>query len=149
MEKTTRKPRTHCRGIQEQFVEKILSGEKTTTIRPAAKDMQAGDKIKFFTGWRKKGALYRVTVEIARIDYILITAEDINLVVLPDYEFTFPSPEEIELIALSDGFKSFAEMQNWFQNKYPQKNPRKGPWDSEWYFEGTLITFSNPRIEAK
>lgn len=48
------KPRRFCRGILPQFADKILSGEKTTTIRPDAKDMQAGDLISFWVGWRKK-----------------------------------------------------------------------------------------------
>lgn len=47
LETQPRKPRRFCRGILPQFADKILSGEKTTTIRPDAKDMQAGKLITF------------------------------------------------------------------------------------------------------
>jgi ASC-1-like (ASCH) protein len=150
MTQTTRKPRTHCRGIQEQFVDKILLGEKTTTIRPDAKDMEAGDKIKFFTGWRKKGALYRVTVEIVKApeefiigDYALTDFATTRKLQTMMFVGDGNAMENREEIAKKDGFTSFEDMVDFFRRTYPPKK------NLSWSFDGVLITFANPRIEAK
>lgn len=145
-----RKPRTHCRGILPEFVDKILSGEKTTTIRPNAKNMQVGDKIKFYTGWRKKGAFYQLTVDIVKNpeefiigDYVYFNSDkklETQTLMFTGFGSAMMVREEI---AQKDGFVSFDDMVDFFRRIYPAKK------NMSWSFEGVLISFANPRVERK
>lgn len=135
-----RKPRRHCRGILPQFADKILSGEKTTTIRPDAKKMSAGDLITFWVGWRKKNPIYVCTAEILEEPtYIALGSET---AIFGD-GVDLGAEDVLDSFAESDGFFSFAEMIHFFQAAYPPKKNR------EWSFEGKLITFGNIRVESE
>lgn len=134
MEKRTRKPGkswTHCRAIQEQFVEKILSGEKTTTIRPDAKNMRKGDLLSFYLGWRKKGPTLKGVVILTK------DPEAISLVDIPGAHPLIKG--YLDRLARADGFGSYVEMIGFFKACYPLKG--KANKGKRWRFEGKLISF--------
>lgn len=138
MDTETRKPRRRQRNILPQFADKILSGEKTTTIRPDAKNMQAGDLISFWVGWRKKNPIYICTAEIVDTPIEIAIGEKRVII---DGAWDYEIDGDLNELAKSDGFPSFAEMISFFQTTYPPKKNR------EWSFEGKLITFGNIRVE--
>lgn len=134
MTQTTRKPRTHCRGIQPQFVEKILSGEKTTTIRPDAKNMAKGDMLSFYLGWRKKGPILKGVVILTK------APEAISLVDIPGAHPLIKG--YLDRLARADGFGSYVEMIGFFKACYPLKG--KANKGKRWRFDGKLISFDLP-----
>jgi len=140
MSTDTRNPRRHSRGIMPQFAEKILSGEKTTTIRPDAKDIREGDLITFWVGWRKKNPIYICTAEIV---------EEPAYIAIGNGTAIFGDGVDLGVEGLlddfaeNDGFLSFADMIAFFQTAYPPNKNR------EWSFEGKLITFGNIRVESE
>lgn len=139
-----RKPRRHCRGIMPQFVDKILSGEKTTTIRPYAKNMQIGDLITFWVGWRKKNPTYICTAEIIETPETIVISDDTILISSYIMWRTYKNDlYYMDRFAKSDGFTSFADMITFFQSEYPPKK------NKQWVFGGKLITFGNIYIEER
>lgn len=160
--KNRTKPYRFCRGILPQFADKILSGEKTTTIRPDTKNMQAGDLISFWVGWRKKNPQYVCTVEILEepnpISLQIDSWDKTKFIAVIDGgehyfidewtgayvpHFSYNEEEDLDLIAKNDGFPSFADMITFFQTAYPPKK------NEAWKFNGKLITFGNVRVETE
>ena len=136
-----RKPHRHCRGIMPQFADKILSGEKTTTIRPDAKNMREGDLISFWVGWRKKNPIYICTAEIISISRICIIEKAICE---PEFISTIRNEAwHNNQYAVKDGFASFEDMISFFKANYPPKK------NELWKFNGKLITFGNIRVESE
>jgi len=120
---TPNPPRLWVRMFQKEFAPKILSGEKTTTIRPIPKLMpQVGDiqSNRVWSGkpYRSKQIVLNevVLTEVQRIsisrEHIIALHKDKGI------DLEMPRYLDIKRVAREDGFASWAEMRNWFSCKY-------------------------------
>jgi len=107
-------------NFQERFVPKILSGEKTHTIRACRKHPDGrGDTLHLYQGLRHKGAKLLMRVTCTARQNILITPGG---VVRIDGEYL--ADDECEALARRDGFDSFASMLEFWRepkNRLPFK----------------------------
>lgn len=100
-------------NFQPEFVPDIESGKKTQTIRQKAKG-RAGDLAQLYTGQRTKACRKIITPDptLILVDYVAIR---------PGY-LTFGNaakhPRDIDECAAMDGFASYKEMVQWFQDRY-------------------------------
>jgi len=103
-------------SFKGRFADAVQSGEKRQTIRANGKrrHAQPGDKLQLYTGMRTKAC--RKLRDAVCHDVCPIT-------IYPDKVFTF-KPQEIHLreqlenLARSDGFSSWAEMRDWFDETH-------------------------------
>ena len=124
------RPRWHCLGVKPQFVSKIVSGEKTTTIRVSAPNMKAGNVINFFTGRRTKDCKYAISAIILDVFDVHISRD---MVVLNGNRLS--EAQSLQSFAENDGFNSFGEMIAFFEKMYGKK---------AFPFTGKLILFNEP-----
>lgn len=124
------RPRWHCLGVKPEFVPKIISGEKTTTIRVTAPNMDAGNVINFFTGRRTKDCKYAISATISGVFDVYVSRD---MVVLNGNELS--DAQNLQYFAQNDGFSSFAEMIAFFEKMYGKK---------AFPFTGKLILFNEP-----
>lgn len=112
-------------GFKPQFKEPILAGTKLHTIRRDENNRwRAGNKIQFATGVRTKNySKFKDGVCLAT-QKIAIKYE--TPVTIPKYAKVFVDnrclyPEEIEMLAINDGFPSSKEFFEWFSADFEGK----------------------------
>lgn len=97
-------------NFQKQFAADVENGEKRQTIRAHRKDgrrPKIGDALQLYTGMRTKAC--RKLRDAACHDVCDIRIDENRVTVWSPQEFLDP-----EALAKSDGFKSWAEMRDWF-----------------------------------
>ncbi|GAK96845.1 hypothetical protein JCM19294_1154 [Nonlabens tegetincola] len=121
-------------GFNKQFKEPILNGSKIHTIRADKNNRwKKGNKIHFATGVRTKDySQFKFgeckSVQYLRIDYpkCEITGQPIHAPTV-QIDNQYITSEEIQELALKDGFKNKADFFKWFKDD----------------FEGVLIHWTN------
>lgn len=102
-------------NFQPRFVPKILSGEKTHTIRAIrANPDKPQNTLHLYTGLRTKKAKLLMRVPCLKVENILITPGHMIRI---DGEYL--SDDEREALARRDGFESFAEMMEFWEGRLP------------------------------
>lgn len=120
--------------FKEQFVEKIKSGQKVTTIRKAGR-WSEGDKIHFWKGNPRNVKQNPYSFGVGKV----VKVETIALIIdkewkesvliktdlfIPEkryYYHYFQNKKYFNEIANNEGFKDFLEMYNWFKHTYFKK----------------------------
>lgn len=106
-------------NFQRRFVPKILSGEKTHTIRAQrANPDEPGNVLHLYTGLRHKGAKLLMRVPCVKVEEIVITDTPLRRIVLDGTLLNF---DEEESLARRDGFESFAQMLEFWKGRLPFK----------------------------
>lgn len=115
-------------NFQRGFVPKILSGEKTHTIRAIrAHPDRPGNTLHLFTGLRQKGAMLLMRVPCVKVEEVTIRPKTrdqwdiVNLVesVTVTIEGIELSLSECEAFARRDGFENFDEMLEFWAGRLP------------------------------
>jgi len=118
-------------NFQKRFVSKILSGEKTHTIRAnRANPDKPGNTLHLYTGLRQKGARLLMRVPCVKVEDIEISARQLGFgiwkltasvafVVRIDGQEL--SADECEALARHDGFDNFAQMMMFWDGRLPFK----------------------------
>jgi len=106
-------------NFQQRFVPKILSGEKTHTIRAIrANPDKPGNTLHLYTGLRHKGARLLMRVPCVKVDEIyirLVNGWDAGIAINGiDLDAT-----ECDYLARRDGFKDFADMMSFWEGRLP------------------------------
>ena len=117
-------------NFQKQFAADIRSGRKVQTIRKTAR-CKTGDELQLYTGQRTKSCTLIGTARCAICEPITIAEDYIAI----GY-FRLPSGDAAHIAAI-DGFKSVADMRNWFRERYGSLP-----------FGGYRIMWNNFRAEA-
>lgn len=107
-------------NFQSRFVPKILSGEKTHTIRAErAFPDKPGATMHLYTGLRTKKARLLMRRKCLRVERIKIDCtpggEPVNIAI----EGIWLSPSEREAFARRDGFNNFADMMEFWRTRLP------------------------------
>ena len=107
-------------NFKPQFVEPIRSGRKHHTIRATrAIPVKRGDNLYLYTGLRHKGA-FRILADPVvctqvQIIYIEIDDNKLEMEIIVDGHIL--ESDEIDRLAIADGFKSFPEFSEfWMKN---------------------------------
>ncbi|RWN33447.1 hypothetical protein [Mesorhizobium sp.] len=102
-------------NFQKQFAEPIERREKTQTIRQN-KRAKVGDRIQLYTGMRTKQCRKLVEVDpvCVCIDYVAIRPDYLTVGDVRKH------PRDRDEFARLDGFKDYADMVAWFQDRYGQ-----------------------------
>ena len=102
-------------NFKPRFVDKILAGEKTHTIRaPRVRQDKPGDVMHLYTGLRQKGAKLLGRKRCVKVETISITCS--HDVWIDGQRLTF---DECVQLALRDGFDSFADMMRFWDGRLP------------------------------
>ena len=112
-------------GFKPQFKKPILQGSKKHTIRIDKNDRwKPGMKIHFATGVRTR--LYHQfyecfcksvqNIQIVHLRYSLLVNK--TLIFIDDRQLSF---DEIELLAINDGFEDVSDFLNWFNENFEGK----------------------------
>lgn len=105
-------------NFQSRFVSKVLSGEKTHTIRAErANPDRPGNTLHLYTGLRQKGARLLMRVLCVKVEEIEIRNDWRVAVVIVDGVRL--SVDERESLARRDGFSSFDEMLKFWDGRLP------------------------------
>lgn len=110
-------------NFQSRFVDPILAGRKTHTIRaPRANPDKPGNTLHLYTGLRQKGAKLLMRVPCVRVEEIEIwwhgkQWETPKFFVRVDRQLL--APDEREALAERDGFQNFAEMMQFWKERLP------------------------------
>ncbi len=119
-------------NFKNQFVPKILSGDKSSTIRGKRKNpIKPGDRLILYTGMRTKLCQ---PIGTAICDFIrpVIIAEDNPLTFFQSLNEWHTMPiEDLYRMCVNDGFSDYEEMKTFFRNQYGLP------------FEGDLITWKD------
>jgi hypothetical protein len=103
-------------NFKSQFVEPILAGDKTHTIRATrANPDKPGNMLHLYTGLRHKGARLLMRAECTRVEHVTISALSGRIMV--DGELL--DDGEQEQLARRDGFKSHYEMMQFWHGRLP------------------------------
>jgi hypothetical protein len=111
-------------NFMKQFANDVELGVKRQSIRPYRKDgrphCKAGARLKLYTGQRTKSCrlLGVATVLSVRDVEIHSTEMFINGTRLFQTIYDRDAPQTDNEFAEADGFESFTEMANWFDEKY-------------------------------
>lgn len=119
-------------NFQKRFVSKILSGEKTHTIRAKrAVPDKPGNMLHLYTGLRQKGARLLMRAPCVKVEEIEITSHReawaMMALMPPDSGFSVKiggetlSADECEALARRDGFDNFAQMMMFWDGRLPFK----------------------------
>ena len=103
------------------FIDKILSGEKRQTIRRASpkwKNVKAGDKLTLYTGLRTKECRKLGEAVVESITPIFLTPATGRAWVRLPFGLAGLRDDDLELIALMDGFPSLSRFWQFFGEKY-------------------------------
>lgn len=112
-------------NFQKQFADDVEQGVKRQTVRAHRKDgrphCRVGDTLKLYTGMRTKACRLLGEAEVIRIAPVCI--RDIGMTLdgrwlptsLASRDQIDPTDNEF---AEADGFSSFVEMADWFQNAH-------------------------------
>lgn len=117
-------------NFQERFASKVASGEKRQTIRRVWKrPIKVDDTLYLYRGMRTKRCGKLRTVICS--DYRPITIDEHSMSLLTDIGTLeiWAEGGPLEWFAHKDGFDSWAEMRDWFDERYGLP------------FEGILITW--------
>src|SRR5690348_2486158 len=106
-------------NFQSRFVPKILSGEKTHTIRSIrANPDKPGNTLHLYTGLRHKGARLLMRTFCVKVDEIFIgLAPGGACFVSINGEYL--DADEREQLARRDGFENFDEMMSFWDGRLP------------------------------
>lgn len=101
-----------------RFVPMIRDGRKRFTIRARRKyEDVPGDIMHLYTGLRTRGAMLIFRVPCVKVEEIrLARFEGATVVTVSSQPL---DGGEMELLALNDGFETFAEMMEWWQPNMP------------------------------
>lgn len=97
-------------NFSPEFVDKILSGEKTQTIRRSLR-CEIGDELQLYTGQRTKSCRFIAKAICTDTDYCAIRPEYITFGDADKH----PSADDFARV---DGFKDYKDMHDWFEKKY-------------------------------
>lgn len=102
-------------NFKARFVDQILAGHKTHTIRGTRKRTdRPGNTMHLYTGLRQKNARLLMRVPCVRVDAITISVH---------HEVTLGeellSSDECDALARRDGFATFAEMMEFWEGRLP------------------------------
>ena len=103
------------------FIDKILSGEKRQTIRRASpewKNVKAGDKLTLYTGLRTKECRKLGEAVVESITPIFLTPATGRAWVRLPFGLAGLHDDDLELIALMDGFPNLSRFCEFFARKY-------------------------------
>jgi hypothetical protein len=121
-------------NFQSRFVEKILSGEKTHTIRATRKFLDVpGCTMHLYTGLRTKQARLLMRVPCVKRETVYIGLNPAQVMATKGVEMGLYAPEwyhvqidgqildfaERELLATRDGFTDFQEMMQFWRGRLP------------------------------
>ncbi len=102
-------------NFKSRFVESILNGSKTHTIRGTRKlQDKPGNIMHLYTGLRQKDARLLMRAPCVRVDAISIDEQ--HRVRLGEEQL---SDDECQVMARRDGFASFAEMMEFWHGRLP------------------------------
>jgi hypothetical protein len=105
-------------NFQPRFVDHILAGKKTHTIRAARKIVDSpGKTMHLFTGLRQKGARLLFRAPCVKRESIQIEFAAGIFMISIDGQVL--DREERELLAMRDGFSSFADMMQFWTGRLP------------------------------
>ncbi len=126
-------------NFKKQFAEAVEWGHKRQTIRADRKDgrphCKRGDTLKLYTGMRSKSCRLLAVAKVTHTARVTIEATCMKLdgrllySILHDRDGPLTDNE----FAKADGFDSFTDMANWFDETHGLP------------FEGTVIYWSEPR----
>ena len=125
------------------FVDKILSGEKSQTIRKSGgkwENIKSGDKLTLYAGLRTNECLKLGEAEVESVTYIEIRQQDKKDVYSIKYEdnsnssawYKLPK-KELQKLAKADGFENVDDFFDFFKNYYGEE------------FKGKIIKWTNFR----
>lgn len=126
-------------NFKKQFAQDVEFGIKRQTTRAFRKDhrphCKLGDTIKLYTGMRTKSCRLLGEAEVTRIDDIEIRSTEmfLNGVRLFTTIHERDAPQTDNEFAAADGFESFTEMANWFDEVHGLP------------FRGKVIYWGEPR----
>lgn len=103
------------------FIDKILSGEKRQTIRRASDkwaNVRAGDRLTLYTGLRTKECRKLGEAVVESITPIFLTPATERAWVRLPFGLAGLRDDDLELIALMDGFPSLSRFWQFFGGKY-------------------------------
>lgn len=103
------------------FIDKILSGEKRQTIRragPKWKNVKAGDKLTLYTGLRTKQCRKLGEAVVESITPIFLTPATGRAWVRLPFGLAGLRDDDLEFIALMDGFPNLSRFWEFFAEKY-------------------------------
>lgn len=102
-------------NFQPEFIEPILSGRKTSTIRPNGKrrDARAGELVQLYTGMRSPDCLRLLEAPCLRA----VPIEIHRACVIAD-GVRKDNPAYYDTLARIEGFASFGNLQAWFDHRY-------------------------------
>jgi hypothetical protein len=101
--------------FKAQFVDKILAGEKTHTIRAVRSHPdKPGNTLHLYTGLRHKGARLLMRATCTKVEAIRIGPLGIILI-----DGVMLEQDEREQLARRDGFKDFIEMLYFWKDRLP------------------------------
>jgi hypothetical protein len=117
-------------NFKSRFVDKILSGEKTHTIRAIrVHPDKPGNTLHLYTGLRHKGARLLMRATCIKVQKVELRATSVWI----DGELMFS--DECELLARRDGFENFVELWKFWEDRLP--------------FEGHIIHWRHDAHNAK
>jgi hypothetical protein len=106
-------------NFQDQFVQPILEGRKTHTIRSRRKNPdKPGNVLHLYTGLRRKGARLLMRPLCTRVEEILMAVDDAAQAQVY-IEGEKLSADERELLAVRDGFANWREMVQFWNGRFP------------------------------
>lgn len=102
-------------NFQSQFADPIQQREKKQTIRQS-KRAKVGDRIQLYTGMRTKQCRKLVETDpvCVCVDYVAIRPDYLTVGDVRKH------PRDRDEFARLDGFKDYADMVAWFENRYGQ-----------------------------
>ncbi|MFT3753703.1 MAG: ASCH domain-containing protein [Paludibacter sp.] len=109
---------------KQQFVDRILSGDKIHTIREDKTNRwKAGTKIHFWKGNPRnvKNNPYQFATGTVRDTLTIQILPNENKIHFPILGTTIKSLDNLNRIAKSDGFDNWEEMKNWFNTDFRGK----------------------------
>jgi uncharacterized protein YqfB (UPF0267 family) len=111
-------------NFKEKFVARILSGEKTHTIRPRrARADKPGNTLHLYTGLRHKGARLLMRVPCVKVEDIEMDAcgHECNCDATVVIDGVDLDAGERDAFAVRDGFEDFADMLDFWVGRLPFK----------------------------
>jgi len=126
-------------NFKKQFAEAVEWGHKRQTIRADRKDgrphCKPGDRLKLYTGMRTKACRLLAEAKVTRTARVRIeaTCMYLNGQMVPATLWGRDGPMTDNEFAEADGFPSFTDMANWFDDTHGLP------------FEGTVIYWGEPQ----
>jgi len=109
-------------NFRRRFVDAILAGTKTQTIRKAGKrKFRVGQALQLYTGQRTGKCQKIMDAKVVELQYIEIDLDKYDGFVIPEIIVNGRplTTEEIEELASIDGFETWDAFIEFFADKYP------------------------------